>query len=46
MYFCTAQVALQLQRAFHRAVFITGGLPGVQDCIGWMIYLEGNVQST
>jgi len=25
------QVALQLQRAFHRAVFITGGLPGVQE---------------
>lgn len=45
MYFCTAQVALQLQRAFHRAVFITGGLPGVQDRIGWMTSLEGNVQS-
>ena len=29
-----AQVALQLQGAFHQAIFITGGLPGVQDCLG------------
>ena len=28
-----AQVALQLQGAFHQAIFITGALPGVQDCL-------------